>query len=345
MLWGAALYNNGAIPWKNPRFRRELRRRWHRRQRLQTIPQADPRGHAPSRRAGIPRSAAALRGDPARQHPARLRARRRSALARAASARSTAPTLCFPGAAAHASPRSPSSPSLGTNDHPGGLSVERIAPRATSSTPMTATGSISGPLRYVGQHRPDRKPRDATIPARRARPPDPPRLHALDPVEPVRRVATSIPGTSFANAYLGYTWWDNETHGEYLYPRTAQHPTPEQESCRALTSKPRRRARCADSGPTCIPGEANHLGEVRRPRLPRSHGRGEPALGTGPSSPTSMAMAGSSAPSSSMTRKGRLPRRGRRRSGRPRDAGEHAGGDRDAGPTAGRMAAPASPST
>src|SRR5262249_38310476 len=37
------------------------------------------------------------------------------------------------------------------------------------------------------------------------------------------------PGTSFANTYFGYTWWDNETHGEHMYPARARHPTPEQE--------------------------------------------------------------------------------------------------------------------
>jgi hypothetical protein len=37
------------------------------------------------------------------------------------------------------------------------------------------------------------------------------------------------PGTSFANTYFGYTWWDNETHGEHMYPAREQHPTPEQE--------------------------------------------------------------------------------------------------------------------
>jgi hypothetical protein len=37
------------------------------------------------------------------------------------------------------------------------------------------------------------------------------------------------PGTSFANSYFGYTWWDNETHGEHMYPARARRPTPEQE--------------------------------------------------------------------------------------------------------------------
>lgn len=36
------------------------------------------------------------------------------------------------------------------------------------------------------------------------------------------------PGTSFANSYLGYTWWDNESDGERMYPKVAQKPTADQ---------------------------------------------------------------------------------------------------------------------
>ncbi|MEK6674576.1 MAG: hypothetical protein AABZ47_02855 [Planctomycetota bacterium] len=30
------------------------------------------------------------------------------------------------------------------------------------------------------------------------------------------------PGTSFANSFFGFTWWDNETHGEFMYPAEQQ---------------------------------------------------------------------------------------------------------------------------
>ena len=36
------------------------------------------------------------------------------------------------------------------------------------------------------------------------------------------------PGTNVVNAYLGFTWWDNEVHAEFMYPKDAQHPTEEQ---------------------------------------------------------------------------------------------------------------------
>jgi len=37
------------------------------------------------------------------------------------------------------------------------------------------------------------------------------------------------PGTSYANTYLGYMWWDNESDGEFMYPKASKKPTAEQE--------------------------------------------------------------------------------------------------------------------
>ncbi len=37
------------------------------------------------------------------------------------------------------------------------------------------------------------------------------------------------PGTSYANTYMGYMWWDNESDGEFMYPEKTRTPTPEQE--------------------------------------------------------------------------------------------------------------------
>jgi hypothetical protein len=37
------------------------------------------------------------------------------------------------------------------------------------------------------------------------------------------------PGTNVVNAYLGFTWWDNETEGRHMYPARQKYPTPEQE--------------------------------------------------------------------------------------------------------------------
>ncbi|MFN0010051.1 MAG: hypothetical protein ACKVS8_00245 [Phycisphaerales bacterium] len=37
------------------------------------------------------------------------------------------------------------------------------------------------------------------------------------------------PGTSFANSYVGYMWWDNESDGEFMYPSKSRTPTAEEE--------------------------------------------------------------------------------------------------------------------
>ena len=36
------------------------------------------------------------------------------------------------------------------------------------------------------------------------------------------------PGTNVVNSYLGYTWWDNETDGNLMYPTEQHYPTPEE---------------------------------------------------------------------------------------------------------------------
>ena len=35
-------------------------------------------------------------------------------------------------------------------------------------------------------------------------------------------------GNAFVNPYLGYTWWDQETDGEFMYPKTQRDPTDEE---------------------------------------------------------------------------------------------------------------------
>jgi hypothetical protein len=35
------------------------------------------------------------------------------------------------------------------------------------------------------------------------------------------------PGTTVINTYLGFMWWDNETDGQCMYPKTQKNPTAE----------------------------------------------------------------------------------------------------------------------
>lgn len=45
------------------------------------------------------------------------------------------------------------------------------------------------------------------------------------------------PGTSYANTYFGFMWWEYETNGEMMYPRRQQYPTADQLS-QSLDSNP-----------------------------------------------------------------------------------------------------------
>ncbi len=75
MLWGAALYNNGAVPLKKRAYGESYSMNGVP-QRLQTVPPPDEwETHQKGVRA-VPRSAAPLRDQPAGQHPSHLRARR-----------------------------------------------------------------------------------------------------------------------------------------------------------------------------------------------------------------------------------------------------------------------------
>ena len=44
-------------------------------------------------------------------------------------------------------------------------------------------------------------------------------------------------GNLFVNPYLGYTWWDQESDGEFMYPKKQKNPT-EQETAAALVANP-----------------------------------------------------------------------------------------------------------
>ena len=79
MLWEAALYNNGAYPYKDARFGESYSPNGLP-QRLKTYPPPSQDLTRHQRRAAEPGAAAALGSFAARQHSARVRARRRGAL-------------------------------------------------------------------------------------------------------------------------------------------------------------------------------------------------------------------------------------------------------------------------
>lgn len=249
MLWGAALYNNGAVPDKHPRYGESYSMHGNP-QRLQTVPPPTPyeiekKGVLPFLdplpRFQISQPANILRiferggrffnetGIPeTKEEPGRPRAkvgvrglgtqnRTDPVFIGLQKTRLLDPTLNF----------------LGTNDHPGDF----------RSSGCTACHMIyandrseihSGPYAKYGH-----LGQAAAEPDDLVKTVDPmiPKYESGHPVEHkfTRSIPTSQcivchihPGTTVMNSYLGYMWWDNETDGELMYPEHAKHPTSEE---------------------------------------------------------------------------------------------------------------------
>jgi len=258
MLWGAALYNNGAIPNKWPRYGESYSMNGVP-QRIQTVPPPTPQETArlgilpyldPLPNFEITQPGNILRiferggrfrpevGIPERtEEPGRPRERLSNrglgtenrtdpVFIGLQKTRLLDPTLNF----------------LGTNDHPGdyrssGCSACHVV-YANDRSPVH-----SGPYaRYGNRGMAASEPDDW--------------VHAIDPTIPknepghpiahrfTRAIPTSQcivchihPGTTVLNSYLGFMWWDNETDGQLMYPARQRYPTAE-EYVQSLMSNP-----------------------------------------------------------------------------------------------------------
>ena len=115
---------------------------------------------------------------------------------------------------------------LGTNDQPGDYRSSRVhrlprGLRERSRSPRTpAPTPQHGHLGYSATA-------DPTIPKNEEGHPIQHRLTRPSPPASAWS-ATCIPGTSYASQYFGYTWWDNETDGERMYPAKSKNPEAEQ---------------------------------------------------------------------------------------------------------------------
>ncbi len=118
---------------------------------------------------------------------------------------------------------------LGTNDHPGdyrssGCTACHV-PYANDRDPSHSGETLAkfGHLGLAGDQSDPNIPRDES---------GHPVRHVLTTAIPNSQCITCHihPGTSYANTYLGYMWWDNESDGEFFYPARSHRPTAEQES-------------------------------------------------------------------------------------------------------------------
>ncbi|MGD9688910.1 MAG: hypothetical protein AB7K52_01860 [Phycisphaerales bacterium] len=174
---------------------------------------------------------------------------------------------------------------LGTNDHPGdfrssGCSACHViyANDRETHAKDKEFESTDQYAKYgnMGHAAPDSK--DPTIPKN-------------EPGHPIRHVMAAQngipssqcvvchmhPGESYANTYMGYMWWDNESDGEHMYPGATRTPTPEQEWLHNRRNPEGSSLKGLWSN--MYPEDVNHAGEVAGANfLERS---GEPRKGNG----------------------------------------------------------------
>ncbi len=123
---------------------------------------------------------------------------------------------------------------LGTNDHPG----DYRSSGCTSCHVIYANDRSpvhSGPYGKYGNSGLARHP-DPTIPGDE---PGHPIQHKFTTSIPTSQciVCHIHPGTTVMNSFLGYTWWDQETEGRLMYPPLQKNPTAE-EAVNALIANP-----------------------------------------------------------------------------------------------------------
>ncbi len=273
MLWGAALYNNGSMPNKASRFG-ESYSVHGRPQRLQTVPPPDdwemrvkgvvpfldplPRfeasqpgnilrifergGKLPSE-VGLPDPTESPGRPVARLSVRGLGTRNRTdpVLVSLTKTRLLDPTLNF----------------LGTNDHPG----DYRSSGCTACHVVYANDRSrihSGPFAGAGHLGLSFNP-DPMIPKNEQGHPIEHRFVSGMPSSQCI-VCHIHPGTNVMNSYLGYTWWDEETDGELMYPKHQKHPTaeefsesqmsnPDETAAQGLWSDPKFLERVADLNP------------------------------------------------------------------------------------------------
>jgi hypothetical protein len=114
---------------------------------------------------------------------------------------------------------------LGTNDHPG----DYRSSGCTSCHVVYANDRSpihSGPFASAG-NRGFSQSTDPTIPKEESGHPIEHRFTTAIPTSQCI-VCHVHPGTNVMNTYLGYTWWDEETDGDLIYPKKQKHPTAEE---------------------------------------------------------------------------------------------------------------------
>ena len=308
MLWGAALYNNGAVPFKRPRYGESYSMNGNP-QRMQTVPPPteyemekkgvlpflDPLPHFQISQPGNilrifergGRFGAQEIGIPEKiEEPGRPRAR--LSTRGLGTANRTDPvfiglhkTRLF----------DPTLNMMGTNDNPGDYrnsgcaachviyandrSKVNSGPYAVFGNRGMKTGSMDALLAVnhdKGQNHPPSI--DPTIPENE---PGHPISHKFTRAIPTSQciICHIHPGTTVMNSYVGYMWWDEETDGEFFYPKEQKHATSE-EFIQTMMRNPNESAvRSNLADPEFVADSAENLNsQLEHQQLADFHGHG-----------------------------------------------------------------------
>ena len=287
MLWGAALYNNGAVPQKWARYGESYTMHGAP-QRMQTVPPPTPeetarKGVVPfldplprfeaSQPANILRIFERGRRDPQEiglpnpfEDPGKPRA---GLSARGLGTRNRTDPVFI--ALQKTRLLDPTLNFLGTNDHPGdyrssGCTACHVI-YANDRSPVN-----SGPYALFG-HQGLSFQADPTIP----------RTERGHPIEHqfVTGIPTSQcivchihPGTGVLNTYTGYMWWDEETDGELMYPQKEKSPTAEEFTQSMMSNPDETAARGNWSNPAFLERIWELNSQARHTQFADYHGHG-----------------------------------------------------------------------
>ena len=82
------------------------------------------------------------------------------------------------------------------------------------------------------------------------------------------------PGTNVMNSYLGYMWWDEETDGEHMYPKHQKYPTAEEYVQAAMNNPDEASARGLWSNPQFLENVTDLNPQLKHTQFADFHGHG-----------------------------------------------------------------------
>jgi hypothetical protein len=160
---------------------------------------------------------------------------------------------------------------LGTNDHAGdyrssGCTACHVV-YANDRSPVH-----SGPYADKGNRGLSYNP-DPTIPKDE---PGHPIAHQFTTAIPTSQciVCHVHPGTNVLNSYLGYTWWDEETDGDLMYPAKQRYPTAEEFTQAQMFNPDEAAARGLWSNPRFLENVSELNAQARHTQFADFHGHG-----------------------------------------------------------------------